>query len=148
MKILLQSALAFLLATSGLVASASEASPKLSVAMALIQGETVVGSPRVVVLNGERATVEVGPQTGDENTGCTYPRGWWVDITPKLEAAGEVSTSIKFKSFKISADCVPSSRNVSMKTVQKLGATILLTMPASNYDPELLLSIKTDIIAE
>ena len=134
--------------TLGLVASASDTRTKLSVAMELKQGETVVGSPRVIVIDGERATVELGARTSGENAGCAYPRGWWIEITPKLEAPGEVTTSISFKSFTVSADCVPSSRTKSMKTAQKLGAAILLMMPASNYDPELLLSIKTDFIAE
>ena len=129
-------------------ATAIESSSKLSVSMELKEGETIVGTPRVIVVNGERATVELGSKFGAGNTDCAYPRGWWVDVTPMLEEPGQVSTKVTFKSFQVTADCVPSSRNMTMKIMQKLGEPILLQMPANNFDPLLALTIKTDVIAQ
>ena len=146
MKLLLLTAFATLVLTAHPSVYAAQSDPKLSLSIELKEGDTVVAKPRLIVIAGERASVEVGGKGATGNAEPLDKRQWRVEVTPVLEGTDQVSTKINFKTIWVAADGVKRDRSMNMKTVQKLGEAMLLVIPANDVDPALSLTIKTDIV--
>ena len=146
MKLLLLTALVTVVLTAHPSVYAAQSDTKLSLSIELKEGDTVIAKPRLIVIAGERASVEVGGKGASGNAEPVDGRQWWVEVTPVLEGTDQVSTKINFKSIGVAADGIKRGRSMITKTVQKLGEAMLLVMPADDVDPALSLTIKTDIV--
>ena len=147
MKLLLLTALATVVLTAHPSVYAAQSDTKLSLSIELKEGDTVVAKPRLIVIAGERASVEVGGKGATGNAAPVDGRQWRVEVTPVLEGADQVSTEINFKSNWVAADGIKRDRSMTTKTLQKLGEAMFIVMPATDIEPALSLTIKTDIVA-
>lgn len=144
----LKTALIVLLATASSLVCASDAGTKLSLSMELMEGETVVGKPRLVVMTGRHARVEIGAVPLPAGTNAATQLGWQVDVVPMMASPDEVKTSLDITFTAAGDGGVTSTRSMSVDTRQKLGKTIVIQIPGTEGQQPLSLSLKTDLATQ
>ena len=137
-----------MLATFGSLSYASDAGTKLSLSMELMEGDTVVGKPRIVVMTGRHASIEIGSVPAAVGATPAAQLGWKVDIMPMMASASEVRTSLDVKFTAASESGVTNTRSLSVDTRQALGKTIVIQIPGSEGQQPLSLSLKTDLATQ
>ena len=125
---------------------ASDVGTKLFLAMELKDGETTIGTPKIVVVSGEQGSIAIG-----SNTTVTEPRqqrDYRIAVLPTLEATGELLTTYEVTVITPASDSVAANtRNMKMRIKQKPGETIMLQVPSANGQPPLHLTVKIDIVS-
>ena len=145
MKPMLQTALVIFLVSFNSFASAADAATTLSLAMELKEGETVVGTPRIFVIAGERASIRVGSKVSSAGADNNAQHGWQVDVVPTLTALGEVLTSVNVKFSASTPGGITQTRSVSVETKQQLGEAVMIQIPGGSGDPPLSLKVRADV---
>ena len=127
-------------------ANASDVGAKLSLAMELKDGETTIGTPRIIVVSGEQGNIAVSPKT--TVTEPRQQRDYRIAASPSLGAMGELVTAYEVTVISPASDSVAANtRTMKMKIKQKLGETIILQVPGANGEQPLQLTVKTDIVS-
>ena len=147
MKSFMQSTAIIFIATFGSLACA-DTGTKLSLSIELKEGETVVSKPRLIVLNGRHAGIEVGAVPVAGGTSSPNPLGWKIDILPTMANAEEVQTKFDIRVTSASSEGLASTRSMSVETRQSLGKTISIQIPGADGQQPLSLSLRTDLAAQ
>ncbi len=148
MKSISQAVFFALLGISSAFAQPSEVGTKLLLAMELKDGETTIGAPKIVVVSGEKASIVVGSKSVSAATGALLQQNYKIDVMPALEANGELLTSYEVTVISPASNGDASNtRTVKMKIKQKPGETVMLQVPATNGEPPMNLTVKTDIVS-
>jgi membrane-associated protease RseP (regulator of RpoE activity) len=116
--------------------------------MELMEGETVVGKPRLVVMTGRQARVEIGAVPAPAGTSAATQLGWQVDVTSMMDSPDVVKTSLDIKFTAAGDGGVTSTRSMSVDTRQMLGKTVVIYIPGSEGQQPLSLSLKTDLATQ
>lgn len=141
MKSSLQSVFVILLLTFSSFASATDMGTRLLLSMELKEGETIVSKPKLIVLNGKRASVEVG----SAGTNPFSQMGWKIEVMPMLANADDLITNFNIKVSALGADGISQTRSMSVETKQSLGKEVLIQLPGADGQQPLSLSLKTDL---
>lgn len=145
MKTLWQTALGILLVSLNSLVSAADRQPTLLLTMEVKEGEMLVGSPKLSVTAGKRASLRIG--TAAAGTELAVADGWSIDALPTLAPTGEVLTSFQVKYSVSSAGGSVRTRNLAVETKQMPGETITIQIPGEDGEPPLSLHVKADIVA-
>ncbi len=148
MKSISQAVFYALLVIASTFAHAADDGSKLFLTMELKDGETTIGTPKIVVVSGEKGSIAVGSKSVSAATGVLQQRDYRIDVMPALEATGELLTSYEVTIISPASDGGASNtRTMKMKIKQKPGETIMLQVPGANGEQPLQLTVKTDIVS-
>lgn len=126
------------------LAGAVDAPTALTLSMELKEGDAVVGTPRMVVLSGARASISVGSKTAGTSTGASGQHDWNVNVQPTLDPSGDVLTSFSIKFSALAANGATNTRSMSAEIKQTLGESITIQIPGSSDEPPLSVTMKAE----
>ena len=148
MRYLLQLTLAILFASFNASASATDARTIFSLSMEMKEGELILAQPRMSVIAGERATIEIDSKVAAEGASPPRQQTWKVEALPTLAPTGDVHTSFNVKFSSSVPSGVTQSRSMALETKQDLGKTTVWKFPVTDDQPPMTLSVKIDLVAQ
>ena len=148
MRYLLQLTLAILIALFNASAFGTDARTIFSISVEMKEGDLIIAKPRVSVIAGERAAIEIDSKVAAEGASPPRQQTWKVDALPTLSSAGDVHTAfdVKFSSSVLGG--VTQTRSMAFEIRQDLDKTTVLQLPGTDDQPPMTLSVKIDLVAQ
>ena len=148
MRYLLLLTFAILIASLNISASATDARTVFSISMEMKEGDLTIAKPRVSVIAGERASIEIDSKVAADGASLSHQQTWKVDALPTLAPTGDVHTSFNVKFSSSVPGGVTQSRSMALETKQDLGKTTVLKFPGTADQPPMSLSVKIDLVTQ
>lgn len=148
MRYLLLLTFAILIASLNISAGATDARTVFSLSMEMKEGDLTIAKPRVSVIAGERASIEIDSKVAADGASLSQQQTWKVDALPKLAPTGDVHTSFNVKFSSSESGGVTQTRSMAFEIKQDLGKTTVLQFPGTNDQPPMSLSVKIELVAQ